>query len=113
MELLSDRAPNEAYLPAKPGACYALYFTNGGSVSLDLTEAPGTFGITWISVAMGVVVTNSQAATYDTRPKVVEGGRVVTIFGAIQQGRLGRRTRQKVIQTTADGGLRRGRGTIP
>jgi hypothetical protein len=86
MELLSDRAPNEAYLAAKPGECYALYFTNGGSVSLNLTEAPGTFGITWISVSMGVVVRNSQAATYDTRPKAVEGGRVVTISAPYTKG---------------------------
>ena len=40
MELLSDRSPNEVYLAAKPRERYALYFTNGGSVSLDLTRAP-------------------------------------------------------------------------
>ena len=30
-ELLSDRAENEAYLAARPGQAYALYFTDGGS----------------------------------------------------------------------------------
>ncbi len=37
-ELLSDRAENEAYLAAQPGVAYALYFTNGGAVGLDLTK---------------------------------------------------------------------------
>jgi hypothetical protein len=48
MELLSDREPNEAYLAAAPGERYAVYFTNGGSVRLDLSNAPGHFNITWI-----------------------------------------------------------------
>jgi hypothetical protein len=54
MGLLSERQSNEAYLLAKPGESYALYFTNGGSVGLDLSGATGTFNITWISVSMGV-----------------------------------------------------------
>ena len=40
-ELLSERATNEAYLAARPGVAYALYFTNGGSVGLDLRKAAG------------------------------------------------------------------------
>ena len=39
--LLSDRADNEAYLAAQPGQAYALYFTDGGSVGLDLQERAG------------------------------------------------------------------------
>jgi len=52
-DLLSDREENEAYLAAAPGKAYALYFTNGGSVGLDLREAPGTFSLRWISIASG------------------------------------------------------------
>lgn len=52
-ELLSDRAANEAYLAAKPGEAYALYFTDGGSVGLDLTKAEGRFELRWIDIATG------------------------------------------------------------
>ena len=34
---------------------YALYFTDGGSVGLDLSAALGTLEVTWISVSTGVV----------------------------------------------------------
>jgi len=51
--LLRDRSENEAYLAAEPGRAYALYFTNGGSVGLDLNGAPGTFDVRWIDVRTG------------------------------------------------------------
>lgn len=86
MELLSDRAPNEAYLAAKPGERYALYFTNGGSVKLDLSGAPGTFEITWISVSMGRTVESSQLGGYRLMDKTIEGGRVVTLSAPYKGG---------------------------
>lgn len=86
MELLSDRTPNEAYLAAKPGECYALYFTNGGSVSLDLTGAAGTFDITWISVAMGRIVESSQRGGYRLMDKTIDGGHVVTLSAPYKGG---------------------------
>jgi hypothetical protein len=46
MDLLSERERNEAYLAARPGEYYALYFTNGGSVDLDLSGAKGSFDVT-------------------------------------------------------------------
>jgi hypothetical protein len=52
-ELLSERAENEAYLAARPGVAYALYFTNGGSVGLDLRQAAGRFDVRWIEIATG------------------------------------------------------------
>ena len=52
-ELLTDREANEAYLAASPDKAYALYFTNGGSVRLDLQEAPGKFKMRWINIATG------------------------------------------------------------
>jgi hypothetical protein len=51
--LLTQRAANEAYLAAQPGRAYALYFTDGGSVGLDLTRAPGRFEARWIDIASG------------------------------------------------------------
>ncbi len=86
MELLSDREPNEAYLAAKPGESYALYFTSGGSVNLDLSRAPGTFKISWISVSEGRVVENSQANGYQRHDKTIEGGRAVTLAAPFKGG---------------------------
>ncbi|MCU0960435.1 MAG: hypothetical protein MUF48_10045 [Pirellulaceae bacterium] len=52
-ELLADREENEAYLAARPGQSYALYFTDGGDVKLDLTAHPGRFEVKWIDIATG------------------------------------------------------------
>ena len=86
MELLSDRAPNEAYLAARPGDRYVLYFTYGGSVGLDLSRAPGTFHITWISVSMGRVVESSARGGYRLMDKAIQGGRVVTLSAPYKGG---------------------------
>ncbi len=52
-ELLSDREENEAYLAAKPGKAYLLFFTDGGEVILDLTPWPGNYHLSWFSVRRG------------------------------------------------------------
>ncbi len=52
-QLLGDREENEAYLAAKPGELYAIYFTNGGQVTLDLREHQGRYQIKWIRIATG------------------------------------------------------------
>lgn len=51
--LLSSRENNEAYLAAKPGEAYVLYFTNGGSVGLDLKKQKGFFTLRWIDLKTG------------------------------------------------------------
>jgi hypothetical protein len=86
MELLSDREPNEAYLAAKPGESYALYFTNGGSVGLDLSRAPGVYNITWISVAMGRTVESWQQGGYRRLPRTIKGGEVITLSAPYKGG---------------------------
>ncbi|MCC5939174.1 MAG: hypothetical protein JJU34_17980 [Lunatimonas sp.] len=53
MELLSDREENEAYLAAKQGEGYILYFPKGGSVKLDLSAYSERFSAAWVSVATG------------------------------------------------------------
>jgi len=53
MELLSDRDENEAYLAAKPGEQYLVFITDGGSVGLDLTGAPGAFTGRWVNINAG------------------------------------------------------------
>jgi len=67
--LLTDRAPNEAYLAARPGQAYALYFPNGGSVGLDLKDATGKYELRWIDIATG------EWGKRDT----ITGGKVVTV----------------------------------
>lgn len=67
--LLGDRAANEAYLAARPGQAYALYFTDGGSVTLDLKDAPGRWTVRWIDIASG------QWGPRET----LEGGRSVPV----------------------------------
>jgi hypothetical protein len=49
--LLSDREPNEAYLTWIKGERYAVYFPNGGSVSLDLVGDSGPWAIRWLDIA--------------------------------------------------------------
>jgi hypothetical protein len=49
-DLLSDRRPNEAYLTAEPGRQYALYFPDGGSVKLDLSDAGGRLQARWLDI---------------------------------------------------------------
>jgi hypothetical protein len=68
-QLLTNRADNEAYLAAKPGRAYALYFTDGGSVGLNLKDAPGRFEVRWIDVATGEW----------GRRATLEAGRVLTV----------------------------------
>ncbi|MHC4229296.1 MAG: putative collagen-binding domain-containing protein, partial [Planctomycetota bacterium] len=51
--LLTDRENNEAYLACNPGKTYALYFTDGGEVGLDLRKAPGRCSLRWIDIRTG------------------------------------------------------------
>jgi hypothetical protein len=86
MSLLSDRESNEAYLAAKPPESYALYFTNGGSVGLDLSGATGPFDVTWISVSMGIPTQTSAAGGYRLMNKTIKGGAIVTISAPYKGG---------------------------
>ncbi len=53
LQLLRNRDANEAYLAAKPGVAYALYFPKGGEVELDLHAHPGQYAVHWIDIATG------------------------------------------------------------
>lgn len=68
-KLLGDREPNEAFLAAKPGALYALYFPNGGAVQLNLADAAGRFNLRWIDIGTGQWGPQQQ----------ITGGSMVTI----------------------------------
>ncbi|NKB68577.1 MAG: hypothetical protein GKR89_16060 [Candidatus Latescibacteria bacterium] len=86
MELLLDRADNEAYLAAEPGEHYALYFTNGGSVQLDLSATQGVFDITWISVSMGVRTQTAADRGYRPVESSIEGGRIAGLSAPYKGG---------------------------
>ena len=86
MELLCNREGNEAYLAAEPGERYALYFTNGGSVGLDLSGEEGAFEVTWISVSLGVVTQTGATLGYRPLGKTIEGGGVVTLAAPYKGG---------------------------
>ena len=51
--LLADRSDNEAFVAARPGRAYALYFTHGGSVRLDLRKHSGEYDLRWIDITTG------------------------------------------------------------
>jgi len=80
-DLLRERSENEAYLAARPGQAYALYFTDGlpsvgqdnappnGRVGLDLTGVDGRFQLKWIEVGTG------EWSGEDS----LQSGRVVTV----------------------------------
>lgn len=53
MELLTEREENEAYLAARPGESFVLFFTDGGSVDLDLRDVTGRLSGRWIRIGTG------------------------------------------------------------
>ena len=48
--LLSGRESNEAYCLVRPGNQYAVYFPDGGKVSLDMTGHDGQLTLKWLNV---------------------------------------------------------------
>jgi hypothetical protein len=50
-ELLAQREPNEAYCVAQPGVSYAIYFPNGGSVTLHPGGAAAGWRLKWLDLA--------------------------------------------------------------
>ena len=48
--LLGSREPNEAYCLARPGSSYAVYFPDGGEVTLDLSDADGQWTVRWLDI---------------------------------------------------------------
>jgi hypothetical protein len=91
MELLKERQPNEAYLVAKPGEQYALYFTDGGNIGLDLTNHNGTYKLTWISISEGIKIRDIVRPIPDPAGKYIENiiinaGSIATISAPYQGG---------------------------
>ncbi len=68
-QLLQQRTENEAFLAARPGSAYALYFPNAGQVGLNLTEQPHRFELQWIDIDHGKLARRTS----------IQGGRLVSI----------------------------------
>ena len=49
-DLLSDKAQNEAYCLANPGKEYAVYFPDGGEVTLDISSLKKPAALTWLNI---------------------------------------------------------------
>jgi hypothetical protein len=49
-DLLGEREDNEAYCRARPGQEYAVYFPDGGRVTLDLGALSGDASLVWLDV---------------------------------------------------------------
>jgi len=49
-KLLTNRDDGEAFLTFVPGKQYAVYFTDGGSVDLDLSGISGSFRMRWLDI---------------------------------------------------------------
>jgi len=49
-DLLSNRESNEAYCLANPGAEYALYFPDGGEVTLDISAMNTQLTVQWLDI---------------------------------------------------------------
>jgi len=52
-DLLLNRESDEAYLACQPGKSYVLYFTEGGSVGLDLRGHDDRFALRWVDISTG------------------------------------------------------------
>jgi hypothetical protein len=63
-DLLSDRSVNEAYCFAQPGQQYAVYFPDGGQVTLDVSGDKGTLQVRWLDI--------SRSAWQE--PRIADGG---------------------------------------
>lgn len=71
--LLGERGENEAYLAARPGEAYVLYFPDGGAVTLDLREVEGRFDVRWIDIGRGDWGPRGEVSGGDWRPVTAPG----------------------------------------
>ncbi len=86
-DLLDDREENEAYCRARPGRDYAVYFPDGGGVTLDLSGLDGQASLVWLDVL----------ASRWSAPQPVPGGHPLSLeppasghwIALVQQGAAG------------------------
>ena len=72
--LLKDREEDEAYLAARPGEAYVLYFTDGGSITLDLSDSEGDYSLQRISIETGEASGEETVTGGDAVPMEASAG---------------------------------------
>ncbi|MGQ9650137.1 MAG: hypothetical protein ACUVXJ_08500 [Phycisphaerae bacterium] len=80
-DLLKDRQENEAYLTCAPGRSYAIYFTDGGSVGLDLRDQSGDWKLRWLDLkqAEWATTTSLSGGLIATLQAPAHGGWIAVI----------------------------------
>ncbi len=82
-DLLTDRATDEAYLRAKVGEVYGLYFVDTGSIGLNLGGVSGTFRLRWIDIAKGGYTGAEQTLTAGSTVTITTPGRTTGGWAAV------------------------------
>jgi len=72
LDLLAERSWNEAYALADPGNEYAVFFTDGGNVTLDVSGAAGRpLEVTWLDIRDARWLPAERPAADDRRLRLV------------------------------------------
>jgi hypothetical protein len=82
-DLLTDRTSDEAYLRAKVGEVYGVYFVDTGSVGLKLGGVSGTFRLRWIDIAKGVYTGAEQMVTAGSTVTITTPGSTTGGWAAV------------------------------
>jgi len=82
-DLLTNRASDEAYLRAKVGEVYGLYFVDTGSVGLKLSGVSGTFRLRWIDIAKGGYTGAEQTLTAGSTVTITTPGSTTGGWAAV------------------------------
>ena len=100
----TNRATGEAFAASKTGEAYVVYFPEGGSVGLNLSNATGSFTLEWL---------NYDTATWETANQSTVTGGVTQTINAPSNipwiAVLTLQTGQKLLTVTREGN---GSGTI-
>ncbi len=69
VQWLTEREPNEAYLAFNSGKAWAVFFTDGGAVGLDLRTQSGAFNLRWLEISRANIAASGK----------IRGGAVVNL----------------------------------
>lgn len=70
---LSNREEDEAYLTRIPGNQYAVFFTNGGDVNVDMPEADGSWQVQWLDISESNWTDNNSINNQNSIPLKTPG----------------------------------------
>lgn len=82
-DILTNRASDEAYLRAKAGEVYGLYFVDTGSVGLKLGGVSGTFRLRWIDIDKGGYTGAEQTLTAGSTVAITTPGSTTGGWAAV------------------------------